>query len=72
MIQSGSRLRFALESGQGLRIAGHFVGEKLEGDETMEASVFGLIHYTHATTAEPFEDTVVRNGPADHGPNLTS
>ena len=39
MIQSGSRLRFALEAGQGLRIAGHFVGEKLEGDETMEGTV---------------------------------
>jgi hypothetical protein len=37
----------------------------------VKAIVFGLVNHAHAATAEFLEDTVVRNGLADHGPNLT-
>jgi hypothetical protein len=68
MDQSGSRLRFALEPGQSLRIAGHFVRKKFERDETVKARVFGFVHNTHSTTAEFLQDATVRNGLADHRP----
>jgi hypothetical protein len=32
----------------------------------METRVLGLVHDTHAATAKLLEDTVVRNGLADH------
>jgi hypothetical protein len=58
----------ALEAGQSLRIAGHFVRQKLECDETVKASVFGFEHDAHTATAELFENAVVRNGLAVHRP----
>jgi hypothetical protein len=68
MVQGRRGLRLALEAGQSLRIAGHFVRQELERDETVRASVFGFVHDTHAATAEFFEDAVVRNGLANHRP----
>ena len=66
MIQSGRGLRFALEAAKRLRVAGHFVGQELQGDEAMEASVFGLVDDAHPAAAELFDDAVMRNGLADH------
>jgi hypothetical protein len=66
MIESGSRPGLALEAGQGLRIAGHFIGKKLESDEAMQACVLSLVHHAHATTAELLENAVVRDSLVDH------
>src|SRR5271167_2661183 len=62
MIQSGRSLRFALESGQSLRILGYFIGQEFQGDETMQLHVLGLVDDTHATAAELLDDAVVRDG----------
>ena len=62
-----SSLRFALETGESLGIAGHFVRQKLERDKTVQASIFGFVNHTHATAAELLDDAVVRDGLADHG-----
>ena len=66
MIQGGCRLGFALETGQGLRVAGNFRGQKFEGNETVQAGVFGLVNHAHAATAQLLENAVVRNRLADH------
>ena len=66
MIQGGCRLGFALETGQGLRVAGNFRGQKFECDETVQAGVLGLVNHTHAATAQLLENAVVRNSLADH------
>ena len=42
-------------------------GDKLDGDETFEAGVFGFVDNSHATAAELFEDAVVRDDLANHG-----
>ena len=67
VIQRRSSLRLTLEPAKRLRIARHFVRQKLQGDETMQPSVFGFINYAHSTAAELFEDVIVRDCFADHG-----
>ncbi len=66
MIQSRGRLRFALETGEGLRVAGNVIGQEFQSDETVQAGVFGLVDHTHAAAAELFDNAVVRDGLADH------
>ena len=72
VIESGSGLRLALKTAQGLRIAGNFVGQKLEGNETMQAGIFGLVNDAHAAAAQLFDDPVVGDGLADHCKSATS
>ena len=59
MVEGGSGLGFALEAGESLRIGGNVFGEEFEGDETMEAGVFGFVNDTHAAAAEFVRDVVV-------------
>ena len=66
VVQGRSRLRFPLEAGQGLGIAGDFIREKFECDETMQAGVFRLIDHAHAAATQLFEDAVVRDRLPDH------
>ena len=66
MIQRGSRARFAAEAFERLRILGHFIGQKLQSDETAQPGVFGLVNYAHAAAAEFFNDAIVRDVLADH------
>ena len=66
MVESGGGAGFALEAAQSLRVAGDLVGEKFEGDEAVEASVFGFVDHAHAATAEFLEHAVVRDGLANH------
>jgi hypothetical protein len=51
MIESGSGLGFALEAGQRLGVFGDVVGKEFEGDEAVEAGVFGLVDYAHSAAA---------------------
>jgi hypothetical protein len=66
MVQRGSRLCLALKAGQRLGIAGHLVGQELQGHETVQAAVFGLVDHTHPTPAKLLDHAIVRDGLADH------
>src|SRR5437867_5238134 len=66
MIQCGCGLRLALETGQGLSVSGNLLRQELQGHETMEPDIFGLVNDTHAATAQLLQDAVVRNGLAEH------
>lgn len=61
MVQGGRSLGFPLESAEGLRVVGEFVGKKLEGDVATELQVFRLVHDTHAAAADFAEDAVMGN-----------
>jgi len=66
VIQSGGGLGFAPEPAQGLSILGELPGEEFQGHEAIQARVLRFVNDTHASTAEFFDDAVVRDGPADH------
>ncbi len=61
MIQRGSGLRFALETGERLRVACNFLRQEFESHEAMKARVFGFIDDSHSAAAEFFNDAVVGN-----------
>ena len=61
MIQGRSRLRFAAETTESLRVLCEFFGKKFQSYGSAEASVFGFVDDAHAATAELFDDTVVGN-----------
>jgi hypothetical protein len=62
MIQSRCRLRLALKTSQGLRIARDFVRQKFQGDETRESRVFRFVDHSHTAAAEFLNDAVMRDG----------
>ena len=72
MIESGSGLRFTLETSQSLRISSNFIRQELQCNEAMQPGVLGLKDHTHAAAAELLDDTIVRNGLADHSGRLAS
>ncbi len=61
MVERRSGLRFALEAFESAPVAGHVFGEELQGDETVQAGVFGFVDHTHSTPAEPLDNAVVGN-----------
>src|SRR5690242_19759369 len=66
MVQGGSRLSFPLEPTQGLRIAGNFIGQELQGYETVQPCILGFVDDTHSSATDFLDDAVVRNGTLDH------
>jgi hypothetical protein len=58
-------LRLAFETSESLRVAGNIVRQELECDEAMKPGVLGLVNHAHATAAELFDDTIVRNNLPD-------
>jgi hypothetical protein len=62
MIQSRSSLRLKIETAQRLRACRELVRKKLHGNEAMELGVLRFINDAHATAAELFPDTVMRDG----------
>src|ERR1700690_1466020 len=66
MIQRGCGLRFALKTGQGLRIAGNVFRQEFKCDKTMKPRVLGFVDHAHATAPEFLDNAVVRDGLADH------
>jgi hypothetical protein len=56
---------FAAEAFQGLRVARDVFREKFQRDEAAEFGVFSLVNDAHASTAQFFEHTIVRDGAAD-------
>jgi len=48
-------------------IARKSFGQEFQGDTATQLRILGLIHHTHAATAQLLDDAVVRDGLADHG-----
>jgi len=46
-----------------MRISGYIFRQKLERDETVEASILGLVNYSHPASTELFDDAVVGEVP---------
>src|SRR5580692_5267628 len=65
MIQGRRGLRFALEAAEGLRVFRNLVRQELQDDKAVQLYVLSLVNHTHTTTAELFDDAVVRDGLAD-------
>ena len=40
--------------------------QKLERDETVEASILGLVNHSHPASTELLDDAVMRDGLTDH------
>ena len=67
MVESRRRLRLALEAGQGLGVFYDVIGQKLQGDKSVQGYVLGLVNNPHTAAAELLDDAVVRDGFSDHG-----
>jgi hypothetical protein len=61
-----ARLRFALKTGESLRIAGHIFGQEFECDKTVQPRVLRLINHPHAPAPQLLDNAVVRDGLANH------
>src|SRR5882762_2354872 len=72
MVQRRGGLRFALETGEGLRVSSDLIGQELQRNEAMQPSILGLVDHTHAATAQLLQDAVVRNSLAEHRRNATA
>jgi hypothetical protein len=66
LVQRLRSLGLALKAGECLWVEGNRLGQKLEGDETMQSDVFGSVDHVHPTVTELLNDTVVRGCLADH------
>ena len=66
MIQGRSSLSLALETSKCLWIMGYIFWQEFQCDESMEASVFGLVDDAHPATTQLLEDAVVRDVLHDH------
>src|ERR1700747_1423941 len=71
VIECGRGLRFALKTGECLRVTGNLLRQELKGDEAMQPSVLSLVNDAHTPTTELLDDAVVRDGLADHGSPAT-
>ena len=67
MVQGGCSLGFALKARECLRVSATSSGRNLRATKRPSSCVLGLVDDTHPATAEFLDDTVVRDGLADHG-----
>ena len=58
VVQRGQHLRFALETGEAIRIAGEGVRQDLQRDVAIQLGIARAIHLAHAAGAEGGEDFV--------------
>ena len=65
MVKSRCGLCLPLKAGQGLRVFGDIVGQKLYGHKTVKLEIFGFVDHTHPATAEFVDNAVMRDGLAD-------
>ena len=61
MVQGRGSASLTAKPLQRLRVVGKFFGKELEGDETVQLDVLGLVDHTHAAAADLAEDAVMRN-----------
>jgi hypothetical protein len=59
VVQGGRSFGFPLETAEGLRVVGKFVGKEFQGDVATELEVFGLVNDTHAPAPDLAEDAVM-------------
>src|SRR5262245_66529943 len=67
LVDRGQGSRFTLESFQGLRIPRKFFWQEFQGDTAAQSWVLCLIDNAHTAAAQAFENSVGRNGLANHG-----
>jgi hypothetical protein len=65
VIERGSGLRFALKTGERLRIAGNILWHELESNEAVQADILSLVHHAHPTTTQLLDDAVMGDDLAD-------
>ena len=65
VIQGGGGSGFAPETIQGIRVAGEFVGQKLESDKALEPGVLRLVDDAHPAAAQFSDNAVMGGGHAD-------
>ena len=65
MVQGGGSFSFALESSDGLGIAGKLIGQELQGNEAVKPRVLGFVDDTHTAAAQLLDDAVVQDGLTD-------
>jgi len=66
MIECRSRLRLPLKPRQGLRVLNDVIGQKLKRDKTVEDYILSLVYNPHTAATQLFDDSVMRDGLADH------
>jgi hypothetical protein len=66
VVQSGQRLRFTPEPPPCRLVGEHPCWQHLEGDVAIEVLIADAVDLAHPARAKPFEDSVVREGAADH------
>ncbi len=66
MIQRGCRTRLPPKAFQSLWVLREVFGEKFERDKPAEGWILGFVNNTHAAAAQLFDDSIVRDGLADH------
>jgi hypothetical protein len=66
VVQRLCGLGFALKARECPWVEGNRLGQKLQGDETMQSHVFGFVDHVHPAATELLNDTVMRDGLADH------
>src|SRR5436190_20746883 len=66
MIESRGRPRFLHKPAHSLGIAGELLGKDLESDAPVELCIVSQIHFTHPARADLGDDSIVREGFADH------
>ena len=66
MIEGGSCLSLTLESLQRMLVSGQLLGQELQGDESVELGVFGLIDDTHTPFPNLFQYSIVEYGFPNH------
>jgi hypothetical protein len=62
VIQRGGGTRFALKALEHGSVGGKSIGQEFQGNEAIQAGVFGFIDDTHASSTKPFVDAVMRDG----------
>jgi len=58
VVQRGEHLRFALKSGEAVRIQGKNFGQDLERDVAIQPGIARAIHFAHAPGANQRQDFV--------------
>ncbi len=67
VVEGGGGPRLPAKAFESLRIARHFLGQELEGDEAAKLRVFGFVNHAHASAAKFLDDAIVRDDLVDHG-----
>ena len=65
MVQGRCGTSLPPKSLKSLWVSRYLIGQEFQGYKSPKLGVLGLVHHSHATTAQLFEDAVVGDGLAD-------